>query len=89
MNKDKRVHRFKVTILQHFDIEKPVILFVKTFSESVFAQVTRPTKEEEELHSKKSKKKEDESEVDNYFEIQTKCDSDAVIKINETRLDLA
>jgi acetyl-CoA carboxylase carboxyltransferase component len=51
--------------------------------------VTRPTKEEEELLSKKSKKKEDESEVDNYFEIQTKCDSDAVIKINETRLDLA
>lgn len=51
--------------------------------------MTRPTKEEEELHSKKSKKKEDESEVDNYFEIQTKCDSDAVIKINETRLDLA
>ena len=82
MNKDKRIHRFKVTILQHFNEEKPVILFVKTFSESVFAQVTRPTKDEDELQNKKSKKKEDESEVDSYFEIQTKCDSDAVIKLN-------
>jgi len=37
----KGIHKFRVSILLHSEEDSPQLLFVKTYDESVFAQVTK------------------------------------------------
>jgi len=92
MNSAKCIHRFKVQILLHQPDEPPVLLFVKTFDESTFAHVTKHAGDSDEAGRKKSKKedeKENAQDSNDYFDIYTKCTSDAHTKVNTERLDKA
>lgn len=57
MNNSKCIHKFRVSILQHNPDESPLLLFVRTYDESMFAGLTRYECDE----NSRKKKKEDEA----------------------------
>ena len=54
MNSAKSIHKFRVSIILHNSDEPPLLLFVRTYDESMFVHVTKPSTDEESSRKKKT-----------------------------------
>ena len=89
MNSAKSIHKFRVSILLHTQ-NSPLLLFMRTYDESMFSQVTKSTGEEEGSRKKKTDETQNSQEDDrNYFDVFTHLDDEGLIKVNKSRLDPA
>lgn len=65
-----------------------MLLFARTYDESMFVHVTKPTADEESSRKKKTEEELSANEDDrNYFDVFTPQDHDGLLKVNKARLD--